>query len=523
MPADTEPCEEEQLRRIALGWRQYDWALFRAAQPKVQPSLYVRDWADWFYQRRATALTYSDQIPVWLRPGPGKLLTSVVRLAAAQAASKVRRRLRQKGSSEDAGAAQAQPVHTTRVSPGTAPRWRVSFIARQAICHYFDPSQDPQGRIQLSILVVHGTHCRLENITEEGLWKESETFQYMQQTIKREAGQPVPAQLMKGFRKLRTKRPDLFQGEVLVRQQPAAICDSIIYHWQQRLEHSEFPQSLDQVDAFAGAWTETADETAFLTNRLRSCVPASCTGLVQLTDVGLAMPAKSALSRFQEELRDLMRAKAAAEGTVPTYRASQADVLDAALAMHRLMHRQNESRQTVLRTARQCGWLHFRPDADGKLQPVASQEWAKHFPEGHSKLKPEWLADRGRYVMNGEPEPLPVEGEAPEGVSPSQVGCEQLVPRHLETGLVSPETGCHFEMPVHWEMSEEDVEKINYLLQHPRERESVQTCRGSKKSRRPQARRRFAEPTAGESRKGTRKRWLQPGGRRQAIRALRML
>ena len=218
-----------------------------------------------------------------------------------------------------------------------------------------------------------------------------------------------------------------------------------------------------------------------------------------------------------------MRAKAAAEGTVPTYRASQADVLDAALAMHRLMHRQNESRQTVLRTARQCGWLHFRPDADGKLQPVANQEWAKHFPEGHSKLKPEWLADRGRYVMNGEPEPLPVEGEAPEGVSPSQVGCEQLVPRHLETGLVSPETGCHFEMPVHWEMSEEDVEKINYLLQHPRERESVQTCRGSKKSRRPQARRRFAEPTAGESRKGTRKRWLQPGGRRQAIRALRML
>ena len=127
----------------------------------------------------------SDQIPVWLKPTPGKVLTSLLRLKTAAEQSRVRQEARMvrnadkkgKSAKDKAKARQRQTkvgqaprlAYAAR-SPGLAARWRVSLVARQRILHYFQPNREPAGVVSPSILVVYGQHCRLENISQTGTW-----------------------------------------------------------------------------------------------------------------------------------------------------------------------------------------------------------------------------------------------------------------------------------------------------------------------------------------------------------------
>jgi len=94
--------------------------------------------------RKQTALTFSDQIPVWLKPPPGKMLVSTVRQERALQ-QKVRKRARKKQAEQKQEAAEEaeeqqivaateeleepEPPVAAR-SPGQAPRWRVRQAAR---------------------------------------------------------------------------------------------------------------------------------------------------------------------------------------------------------------------------------------------------------------------------------------------------------------------------------------------------------------------------------------------------------
>ena len=53
---------------------------------------------------------------------------------------------------------------------------RVCLEARQTVTDYFDPDQEPEGHIDPSLLVVHGAHARLENISDEHTWIKDEKF-----------------------------------------------------------------------------------------------------------------------------------------------------------------------------------------------------------------------------------------------------------------------------------------------------------------------------------------------------------
>ena len=96
----TQNISKEELRkRMEAAWRHYDSQLYKAAQPVVQEDLPVRDREAWFVNRKQTVLTFSDQIPVWLKPPPGKMLVSTVRQERGPAAEG------QKASQEEAGRA----------------------------------------------------------------------------------------------------------------------------------------------------------------------------------------------------------------------------------------------------------------------------------------------------------------------------------------------------------------------------------------------------------------------------------
>lgn len=175
-PQQTQNISEPELkRRLESSWRWYDRLLFQAAQPALQPGLPVRDRESWLLHRAGTALTFSDQIPVWLKPAPGRVLTSVVEEGQAEEAAEEgsegkssaretsRRAASCSGSRGDRGwrgtspdFSQESTSQTSVRSAGEAPRWRVFFIARQAVSKYFSEGEVPTGHIMPSILLVYG-------------------------------------------------------------------------------------------------------------------------------------------------------------------------------------------------------------------------------------------------------------------------------------------------------------------------------------------------------------------------------
>ena len=76
------PFEEEKAR-LDTAWRLLDLLLSQAASPEPPDSLPVADPCDGPANRSQTAITMSDQIPVWLKPSPGRALTSVLRLSSS--------------------------------------------------------------------------------------------------------------------------------------------------------------------------------------------------------------------------------------------------------------------------------------------------------------------------------------------------------------------------------------------------------------------------------------------------------
>ncbi|CAE6938002.1 unnamed protein product [Symbiodinium sp. CCMP2592] len=82
--------QEEEKARLESSWRLWDMLLEQAASPTPQPDLPVASPEQWAPQRAETAITMSDQVPAWLKPTPGKVLTSVVRLKLAREQSKIR-------------------------------------------------------------------------------------------------------------------------------------------------------------------------------------------------------------------------------------------------------------------------------------------------------------------------------------------------------------------------------------------------------------------------------------------------
>ncbi|CAE7348037.1 unnamed protein product, partial [Symbiodinium microadriaticum] len=365
---------EEEKARLETAWRLWDSLLQQAASPEPDKSFPVSDIEDWARHRRETAITMSDQIPAWLKPSPGKVVTKVLRLKLAREQSKLRAAARKKGSTAKAKAEARQAagprLRSATRAPGVAARWRVSLVARQAVRHYFNADRQPLGAVMPTILVVYGKHCRLENISQAGTWIKSEKFQIGSKLVNRKAGKPVPGSLMRSWRKLRATQPELFS--IRVWSQPAAVVDSVIYRWQLEMEAEEHRQVVQLVDMFAAAWTEDSMHAAALLQRAQTGIAAGCTGLTQVTDTGFGQPAKAALARWQEELKQRM------QKVHCTYQTGPQDILQAARQMHARTVEINETDSTILRCMRQAGSQYLQDRSRwveaGRVLPFSEEE-----------------------------------------------------------------------------------------------------------------------------------------------------
>ncbi len=252
------------------------------------------------------------------------------------------------------------------------------------------------------MLLSHGVHCRLEQISPEGTWVADETFNFAGQTVTRKKGEKVPPGLMGEWRKLRQSAPELF-ANLRVWQQPAATVDSIIWRWQCELEASEFRQVIRVTDCLPAAWADQSKEASFLLQQLNAPVAAGCTPVQQLTDTHMAKPAKDAGRNKKEELRQLMRLAAVELGQPVEYSSTVREILQVAEAMHEEMVGLNSQTDVVLQGSRAGGWFAWRPDEAGKLQRADRELWAQVHTEAAGRVSAvqlrhryDWLDSTGK-------------------------------------------------------------------------------------------------------------------------------
>ena len=208
------------------------------------------------------------------------------------------------------------------------------------------------GEIDSSILVIPGVHARLENISADGKWIQTEEFHLGGKEIVHKAGESV-GNVMQSWRKLRQEAPELFAA-LRVWQSPTAFVDSVIFSWQQK-ESARFENLLRLVDSLSTHWSDQVQERNFLQQTVQVSVPPGCTPIGQPTDTGFAMPGKAACREEHDRQRYLLKPKARQQGTPAVFKVGSREMLQAAKAMHDRFVSLNTEAETVIAEARACG------------------------------------------------------------------------------------------------------------------------------------------------------------------------
>ncbi len=225
---------EQEKVRCELTWKMWDSKLWLAAfGSEEELSTEVALPKQFKEQRSDTWLLFSDQIPFWVKIGHQRCLLAEEEVQGAT----TRRRLRRKVTPLEPPVGQMSQQVVEAIgdlpnegqgqsrgrSTASQEKFRVTFEARQGVKDWFKVGERPTGVIFPSILVLPGVHARLSNIDAEGKWIQEEVFSVMGIEVKREPGGSA-RNVLKAYRVLRSRRPDLFE-DVLVIKQPSATVD----------------------------------------------------------------------------------------------------------------------------------------------------------------------------------------------------------------------------------------------------------------------------------------------------------
>ena len=141
--------EAEEMDLVLKGWQCFDSLMHKAASGTADDlAVYVAQPDRWIAKRQGAVMTFSDQIPVWLKAHPDKTLVHKDVQEKARLAKK-RRVTRGKvaqGEQQNREAAEAQPRNTAKTSGNASnSRYRVTLVARQLVTDYFNEARQPQG------------------------------------------------------------------------------------------------------------------------------------------------------------------------------------------------------------------------------------------------------------------------------------------------------------------------------------------------------------------------------------------
>ena len=411
---------EEKLR-ARLTWQSFDSALHLAAFGTADElKTFVAKPENFVRHRHGLVLTFSDQIPFWVKIGSGNQMYARNEKISHREIKKRRlQSVRQSQSfvnadvqattdvqqealpdvqpealtdvqQEVSALAQAESVNTKgnsyKVQQGDHQddRFRITYEPLIVVEKYFSENvQDiPVSSLRWASVVLPGsTWGRLSNISDDHKFIKDEFFTVAGKPVERKAGQSA-GKLFYTYVELRKKKPELFVG-LDYYLQPAGNVDTIIYTWQEEAYSSRLPGGVRQKDLFAGGLTPNAKLATALANELEAYIAGHMTARLQLVDTDFAMQFKAHARSCKQDLAIELQLLAAATQREPDFSCGALEICRIAKHSHDQMKRKILEENSALPALRRNGHLAYRPDfSKGCLVRVDDLEWGKAYPLG---------------------------------------------------------------------------------------------------------------------------------------------
>ena len=178
--------------------------------------------------------------------------------------------------------------------------------------------------------------------------------------------------------------------------QPSAWADSVMQCWLSDLLAEYVPQCITVCDCFQGQWTPVVLHTSWFNQQFQIPVGPDVTPLLQLADVAVIAPAKSAAESKKEDLQLLLHEVAKREQVEYSARFGKYEIFEVASHMASYQTEIQQKRDVVLAMAVQTQSLALRPDESGQLVKVAETSLGKQFPSTPlpSGLQESWVGRR---------------------------------------------------------------------------------------------------------------------------------
>ena len=338
----TELTPEQEEINWQVTWQGFDRAQWLAAFGTVEDlKPHIADPARFINRREDTALIFSDQVPVWIKIGNRKIVFSAADKGkhskqAKQAAGSLNspqmsQALELINALEDDRAKSGQ-TQTRGPQKSGDEKYRVTLECRQAVLNWFS-TEDPRGVVLPPILVMHGMHCRLSNISDDRTWIADETIVIAGHEIRHKKGQKIPGATFPQMTRLRKERPDLFEN-LVVMQQPSATVDEVIIGWGMQDLMLRFSQFVCQRDLVSGALSTTSKIAAKIAHCISCWIGPGMTPVCQLTDTDIAFTLKSFLNRSRLKLIRAMKQRAADANEEPHFKVDVFEMLTMVAESH---------------------------------------------------------------------------------------------------------------------------------------------------------------------------------------------
>ena len=414
------PAEEEH--RLLQTWKDFDYRVYNMCFGSLKwLEEHVLDPALFRENIKSTVVSFSDQVPFWVKVKSARQLYASYELSTKGARNDVRRlsqhfkesqHIEGLGNEEDG----LQPrlenndgmTQLRGQSADNNDKYRITLELQQDLYHYFDIEREPVAKHGKPLLILIGVHARLSNIDDNGFFIKDEHFEFLGKPIKRIAGTSARG-LLKSWVALRksSKEAKEMIDYIDIMQQPAGFSDTIIAVWRIESAAAEYPQSLHIRDLNASYLSDHARQASMLSHSVMGWIGGKMTAVAQPTDTDVAFPLKAAATRAQAELRRELQEQAISEGVEPCYKCGPYEILVIAFKACRYVEQQNAETQLLVKCLRRNGFMSFRPDLKKKrlvkvediLEPL--QTWAVDKPIGGHRVKQAWVDQRCDGVKDG--------------------------------------------------------------------------------------------------------------------------
>ena len=419
----AEITPQEEKIRAQLTWQGVDhklWLMGASSQEQLESAGIVSDPASVIKNRSLLSIGMSDQVPLWAKSMPSRMIFSEHELAGhsyqdrkkiigireeIEAAAKViKDRYEKDGEHPSQIIGETLPEHQKKLLSGSktsrtesaVEKWRITYEARQRISNITGDGP-PVGSVEKGLLIFPGSHASLDQLDHDGKYIKDVSFQVGEKITEHKKGSKCRG--LQWAVKMRNDHPELM-SRIDIMQQPSSNCDAIILSWIIQQQINREPASLFIRDCFSAAFAHEVKSVQFLGNQASTEILGKLTQRIQVTDTDYA---RSFKSRFRNQL-DQFRRDHRNTRSGKLYQVGYYDIIRGVVAAEDELRNQNHQNSWVLAATIRNGILAYLPDSSkGILVPIADQEWASQFKAGSKRIPSDWLEHRLSWVKDGVP------------------------------------------------------------------------------------------------------------------------